>query len=471
MSSDISSSRTINTVVDRLRHSALAIPVAVLLALATITISEMAYHGAKTRLAHLVETGKARVLLQRLLLRVAEAESGKRGYILAGGDEYLRPYQTARQDAQAALQELERLYTVLGDHAAEQQRRRIAEVVNAKLSEMEEVLALHQQGRYDSALEVIRSGIGRDLMNQLRAEGDALLAVQSQRVADGVGDVFHTLRLNRIGVLAVTLASLAVLVLFVRQGRLLDRHRSEQQQQALAERDRLEQEVQRRTGELTELARHLQTAREDERARLARDLHDELGALLTAAKLDVARMRPKLQQAVPELLPRLTHLTETLNSGIALKRRIIEDLRPSTLASLGLRPALEILCTEFAERSGVAVRTDLQPATLGPAADLTVFRMVQEALTNVAKYAQATAVVVSLEAADGWAEVTVSDNGIGFDPAKAASGRHGLVGMRYRVAAERGQLGVRSAPGQGTTLVARLPALEGAGTPGVDTSA
>ncbi len=107
-----------------------------------------------------------------------------------------------------------------------------------------------------------------------------------------------------------------------------------QQELLQAERERLEREVLRRTAELTELAQHLQTAREDERARLARDLHDELGALLTAAKLDVARIRPKLQQAMPEVLPRIAHLVETLNAGIALKRRIIEDLRPSTLDQL-----------------------------------------------------------------------------------------------------------------------------------------
>ena len=110
----------------------------------------------------------------------------------------------------------------------------------------------------------------------------------------------------------------------------------------------------RRTAELTDLARHLQTVREDERGFLARELHDELGGLLTAAKLDVARLRKRLDTGQPEVAERIVHLGQTLDAGIALKRRIIEDLRPSSLANLGLQRALEILCEEFAQRSRTA---------------------------------------------------------------------------------------------------------------------
>ena len=122
-----------------------------------------------------------------------------------------------------------------------------------------------------------------------------------------------------------------------------------------AERDRLEIEVRRRTAQLTELAHHLQTAREDERNRLARDLHDELGALLTSAKLDAARIklapgRHRARGAGAAGAPGRTRST----ASIALGRRIIEDLRPSTLGNLGLVATLEILAREFAERSGVA---------------------------------------------------------------------------------------------------------------------
>ena len=166
-----------------------------------------------------------------------------------------------------------------------------------------------------------------------------------------------------------------------------------------AERDRLELEVAQRTAQLTELTHHLQTAREDERSRLARDLHDELGALLTSAKLDAARIKSRLAGTAPEALERLSHLVETLNSGIAMKRRIIEDLRPSALGNLGLVAALEILAREFAEQSGIAVHHALEPVPLEADAELVVYRLVQEAITNIAKYAKAKQVWVSLSAA------------------------------------------------------------------------
>ncbi|MFL6630111.1 MAG: sensor histidine kinase, partial [Vitreoscilla sp.] len=223
------------------------------------------------------------------------------------------------------------------------------------------------------------------------------------------------------------------------------------------ERDRLEVEVERRTRDITQIANHLQTAREDERSSLARELHDELGGLLTAAKLDVARMRSRLAAAPPEVLERMTHLVKTLDEGIALKRRIIEDLRPSSLSNLGLKAALEILCTEFAERSEIEVRTEIEELPLDDAGKLTVYRLVQEALTNVAKYASASTVQVNVAAHGGWAVIAVRDDGIGFDPTASRAAAHGLAGMRFRVQSSRGQLKIKSRPGHGTTIQARLP--------------
>ena len=172
----------------------------------------------------------------------------------------------------------------------------------------------------------------------------------------------------------------------------------------------------------------------------------------------MARIRPKLQQTVPDLLPRITHLVETLNAGIALKRRIIEDLRPSTLDQLGLVPALEILCREVSKQLNLNVTSDLAPVSLSASGQLSVFRLVQESLTNVAKYAQATEVEVLLRLeGEDTVLIRVSDNGRGFDTAQVARATHGLLGMRFRVEAERGELNVHSTPGKGTVVEARLP--------------
>jgi len=254
--------------------------------------------------------------------------------------------------------------------------------------------------------------------------------------------------------------SLLALFMVLRQTFAVERQQQEQQRLLQAERDRLEIEVAHRTRQLTELASHLQSAREDERHRLARDLHDELGALLTSAKLDAARIKSRLAGTAPEVpaaLERLQHLVGTLNTVIALKRRIVEDLRPSALSNLGLVATLEILAREFAEHSGVAVHCSLAAVRLGPAAELVVYRLVQEAITNISKYARARQVWLGLGTRDGQVEVSVRDDGVGFDPAALQGAAYGLLGMRFRVEAERGSLALVSAPGRGTVIQVRLP--------------
>ncbi len=259
---------------------------------------------------------------------------------------------------------------------------------------------------------------------------------------------------------AAALVGLGALLMALRHALNLQR----QQRRVFDETGRLEALVRERTAQLTELAHHLQTAREDERHRLARDLHDELGALLTSAKLDAARIRSRLAAPVPlaaEALERLTHLTSALDQVIAVKRRIAEDLRPSALAHLGLVATLEILAREFTRSSGVAVHCALQPVPLTPAAELTAYRLVQEATTNVAKHARAQNVWVTLGmdrgAAGGQVTLEVRDDGSGFDTAVPPRSAYGLVGMRYRVEAEHGTLAVEAAPGRGTTIRVTLP--------------
>ena len=259
---------------------------------------------------------------------------------------------------------------------------------------------------------------------------------------------------------AVLVAALAVLavVLFRHERLAAAAQRSADLGRAQAE---LLAQVESRTQEFAELTRHLQSAREDERSRLARALHDELGSLLTAAKLDVARIKARVSATTPEALERLVHLNETLNSVIALTRRITEDLRPSSLGNLGLVPALEILARDFAAGASVRIELELQPVTLSPQSELTVYRLVQEALNNIAKYAHAKTVRISLAPAGDQAALSVADDGVGFDTGATRGASFGLLGMRYRVEGEGGRLVVESRPGAGTRLSATLPLLAG----------
>ena len=276
-------------------------------------------------------------------------------------------------------------------------------------------------------------------------------SVASRESVDG------TLLLGRIGVIALTAISLLALFVHLRHAAAAEALQLEFKRTIQAERDQLEIVVARRTEVLTSLAQHLQIAREDERQRLARNLHDELGALLTSAKLDAARIKSRLAGTMPEALERLAHLVETLNASIALGRSIIEDLRPSTLANLGLVSAIEILAREFGERSGVQVHRALAPG-------------------EVPRQRRADGLSPGPGSHHQHQQVRQGSTGLGGDgvarrPSAGLRARrrrrlrqrtqpgsaYGLVGMRFRVEAEHGKLDVVSAPGRGTTVQVRLP--------------
>ena len=132
-------------------------------------------------------------------------------------------------------------------------------------------------------------------------------------------------------------------------------------------------------------------------------------------------------------------------------------MRPSALSNLGLVASLEILTREFVDRSDVSISTDLNTVELNDSAQLTVYRLVQESLTNMGKYAEARQAHISLHDKDGFVTVSVKDNGCGFDTTQFKPSRHGLAGMKHRVEASSGRLSIHSTPGQGTTVTAVIP--------------
>jgi signal transduction histidine kinase len=442
-----------------LKRNPVVFPLACLAVLAMVAVSETSYWRASDKLTTLTEVGAARTAVQDLAQSMLDAEASQRSFLLTHREEYLRPYERALKQIDHSFKVLDQYYQK--DDNSTAVLAKLHTVVAAKVSELAETMRLQREGKNDAAMELMLSDIGREKMDEVRQLTAELFARESANVAAGREDVDLTLGLGRLGLMVLSALGLLSLFMYLRQTSMLEAQREaqadERQRLVRAERDRLEQEVAQRTAQLVELTDHLQTAREDERHRLARNLHDELGALLTSAKLDAARIRSRLTGGNPEALDRLNHLVETLNSSIALGRRIIEDLRPSTLSNLGLVPTLEILGRDFASHSGVRVHTALEPVALPPDAQLVVYRLVQEAITNITKHARAKEVWITLQAVDGQAHVSVRDDGVGFDPARQPRSTFGLIGMRYRVAAEGGQFSLASAPGQGTCIEATLP--------------
>lgn len=432
----------------------LSLVLSVVAALFLTGISEFGYRQSSRALADIGQAHQVRLLLGNVIQDVLNAETGQRGFLLTGETRYRAPYDTAVSEIDGHLVALRKLYK---DRAAESGKLAVLTGhTQRKLAEMEMSMRLRQEGKDDAWRFVMTTDVGREEMEAIRVQAAELIALSDASLKAGQTQVSRSLALGRLGVTFVALVALLAFVLYLRQTHLL-RSAGERQQEALQkERNALEDEVRERTATLTELATHLQNVQETERGYLARELHDELGSLLTAAKLDVARLKSRLADS-PDAIERLRHLTDLLNSGIALKRRIIEDLRPSSLSNLGLVASLEILGREFADRSGLQVEMALEPVDTDEARQLTIYRMVQEGLTNISKYADATEATIVLKNYENHLVVEVSDNGKGFEADRARPSTHGLAGMRHRVEAAQGKLKVSSTPGQGTTLSAMLP--------------
>lgn len=428
---------------------------AVMAAATFIFINEASFRQSTEAVTHIEQAQQTQNAINKLVQHMLNAETGQRGYLLTGDMRYLEPYSTATAEINQSLDVLRQLFAPSREQLAAFDV--LSRHVTRKLAELDLSVRMRKEGNEEGWKFVLTTDVGKDQMEAIREESTRLMAHSQKESEKGQVQIRKALQLSRIGIGATALVGLLAFYMYLLQTKALVTSGLREQESLQRERDLLEKQVRERTASLAELATHLQNVREDERGHLARELHDELGALLTAAKLDVARIRSRLGASLPEATERLEHLTRTLNSGIALKRRIVEDLRPSSLSHLGLVASLEILAREFEERSGLSIATDLEPVELGGAAQLTVYRLVQESLTNMAKYAGATQAEVSLHNFDSYITVMVKDNGKGFKPENVGSASHGLAGMRHRVEAAGGKLTVSSTEGSGTQIGAVLP--------------
>jgi signal transduction histidine kinase len=224
-------------------------------------------------------------------------------------------------------------------------------------------------------------------------------------------------------------------------------------------------EVAQSREELRALAARLESVRESERTRIARELHDELGQALTGLKLDLAWMERRLNRhSQSEVVDRCASILGRLDDVMIAVRRIITELRPSVLDQLGLADAIEWQAQDFASRTGLALDLDIQCVSPSPSGAISsaVFRMLQEALTNVAKHARASRVCVRLHIEGSVLSLDVTDDGRGITPDEMR-GSHslGLLGLRERAIALGGSVNVSSEATSGTIVALRLPLPEG----------
>lgn len=436
------------------------LPMAAVAGLAIFFISEGSYWQSLDNISDLRGNATARQHLATLERTLLDAESGQRGYLLTGRDDYLEPFRAGRRAGLEALSILQQDFRDDPSTSAALAELRVLSL--AKLDELDETVRLVQANDKAAAMRMLLEGGGKRDMDLVRGLTAQLMGEQSALRQSANLALDRTLLLSRYGVAALSAVLMLAMMLYLRKSDALTTVQAAQRAAMQALNARLEAEVAQRTLQLTDLTRHLLNAREDERHRLARNLHDDLGSLLTAAKLDAARIRSRLGADAPEAQARLTDLVDKLNSSIALGRSIIEGLRPSTLDHLGLAATLNILTAEFSQNTGIPVHSQIEPVRLKPGVELVVYRVVQEAMTNLSKYARATQVWITLAPSvtdPAQVSVSVRDDGVGFDTSNPSRSAFGLLGMRFRVEVEGGSLRVLSQPGQGTQVEVTLPAL------------
>ena len=225
--------------------------------------------------------------------------------------------------------------------------------------------------------------------------------------------------------------------------------------------DKLAELVEARTAELQLLSQSLIELAEKEMAELARELHDQLGALLTVAHMEVAGALRRLIDKDSELYQQLTRARETIQETTMLKRRVVEGLRPALLESLGLAEALRALVDQYTAAAPIRCRADIPEEILGLSPDLSIalYRIAQESLTNIARYADASQVLLRVELSGGSISLEVSDNGCGLpEDFRQRATAHGIAGMQQRAAHFKGVFSIMNrTDGPGTRVTVVIP--------------
>jgi len=217
---------------------------------------------------------------------------------------------------------------------------------------------------------------------------------------------------------------------------------------------------------LRRLSRHLQFVSERESKRIAREVHDELGQALTALKMDISWLSHKIAADdvnKERLLEKTSSMLWLVDKTIEAVQKISAELRPGLLDDLGLVPAIEWQAQEFQKRSGIkcTIKMEADDLEFGPDCSTAIFRIVQEALTNIARHARATRVTLHLKEKDGKLNLMIRDNGVGINREDIFSPESlGIIGMRERLVSFGGVLKLKGIPGRGTELTILIPLKE-----------
>jgi signal transduction histidine kinase len=396
--------------------------------------------------------------LDEFLALITDAESVQRGYLLTGEPSYLRAYGIAAAKIQPALDELHGAYLFPAERAAAVQQLRV--LTGRRLGELDESLAKFRQSGTPAAVGLVGTHVGERTTEEILGKIAILRDAESGEFAAATKQWESDLRLSRriAGAGAVFNIGLVILASLLVYGDM--RRRARQATDLQSQKLELTRQVDERTHELTALSTHLQGVSEQEKSALSRELHDELGGLLVAARMDLSWLQKHLPTSDPGIEQRFKRIHEYLSAGVDLKRRVVEELRPTLLDNMGLFTALRWQFKESCRRAGLSCSETIPEVELkfNSNAAIGVFRVAQEALTNILKHADAKSADLAVDVQRDTFVLRICDDGKGLPlkPLHTATS-HGLSSMKHRIAALGGQWEIHAPPTGGTIVTARIP--------------
>jgi signal transduction histidine kinase len=387
---------------------------------------------------------------------ITQAESAQRGFLLTGEAAYLAPYTAAVANVGAAL---ERLHQVYGGDDGNSEFRQLRLLTGRKLGELEDSVALYQK-RAGPAVNVLGTDVGKRTMDEISAIIGSMRAEEGAEMSAATAQWRIDFRLSRWVSGAGAILNVGLVLLAIRLVYADMRRRAHQAADLRDQKLDLERQVDTRTKELTALSTHLQGVSEQEKSALSRELHDELGGLLVAARMDLSWLQQRLPATDPGIEQRFKRIHDSLSAGVDLKRRVVEELRPTLLDNMGLFTALRWQFKESCRRNGLACTETIPTAELkfDPDAAIGVFRVAQESLTNILKHAEAKSADLSILIRDENLVLQISDDGKGVPVARLkTSTSHGLASMRHRISGLGGTLEIENRSSGGTLVTAQIP--------------
>jgi signal transduction histidine kinase len=388
---------------------------------------------------------------------ITDAESAQRGYLLTAESSYLAPYANA---VTRVGQALDRLHDAYGGDDSSSEFHELRVLTGKELGELEDGVAIRKKRGISPEASVVGTDVGKRTMDVIGAIVAKMRGEEANEAAAANAEWQNDFRLSRWVSAAGAILNIGLVLLAIRLVYTDMRRRARLAAALHDQKLQLEQQVEARTSELTALSTHLQGVSEQEKSALSRELHDELGGLLVAARMDLSWLQQRLPTADPSIEQRFKRIHESLSAGVDLKRRVVEELRPTLLDNMGLFTALRWQFKETCRRTGLRC-TETIPETelkFSPDAAIGVFRIAQEALTNILKHSEAKSADLFIAMDRDTFTLRITDDGKGIPSARLIpSTSHGLASMRHRIAGLGGTWDLGSPSSGGTVVTACIP--------------